>query len=94
MSTVSQLAFEGESLPADSSDCSASQALSCHVNAAAMSSAAQFTEYVAGTPAGHGKNLVPLSQLRAEGLLEAVQSGIFTWAQHDRFCQMIRVLIR
>jgi hypothetical protein len=53
-------------------------------------SAAQFTEFVADTPAGQGKRLIPLARLRAEVLLQAVKEGIFTELQHERFLRLVR----
>lgn len=52
--------------------------------------AAQYTEFVAGTPAGTGKNLVPIAQLQAQGLLQCIIDGVFTPDQHKRFARLVQ----
>lgn len=52
--------------------------------------AAQFTEYVRGTAAGSGKNLIPVSRLQQGGLVQPVQEGIFTPSQHEEFCRLVQ----
>ncbi len=56
--------------------------------------AAQYTEYVAGTEAGRGKNLVPIARLVQENLDDCVKTGVFTAAQHKRFCDLVVQYLR